>query len=214
MSRAAKKTAPKSATWTAGDRIGRLSEPLLREHRVQALVNEKIDVDLFIRVLDTLEECMVAARESEEVSSEIVAEELPDAIRRIEEKRIEAVEDQNEKVKEIEGKYDDLEAQGNTERAEHAAEIVEHCKIIDELRKRAEIAEHLVSISPEELTRTTAQLAEVTRNANERLKAAEERAADWFQQLTARDAEVAQLKRAVEVLRADKPVKRTRKAKA
>lgn len=208
MSRAAKRThAPKSATWSAGDRIGRLSEPLLREHRVQALVNEKIDVDLFIRVLDTLEECMVAARESEEVESEIVAEELPDAIRRIEEKRIEAIEDQNEKVKEIEGKYDDLEAQGNTEREEHAAELADHCKIIDELRKRAELAEHLVSVSPEELTRTTTQLTE-------RLKAAEERAAEWFQQLTARDAEVAQLKRAVEVLRADKPVTRTRKAKS
>jgi hypothetical protein len=211
MRRATKKPrtieAPKSGTWTAGDRIGRLSEPLLREHRVQALVCEKIDVDLFIRVLDTLEESMVAARESEFVSDELVAEELPDAIRRVEEARKEAAEDQDEKVKAAEQNNDDLIAADAATREEHLKEIAELSRTIDELRKRALAAEHLVSISPEELTRTTAQLTEITRSANE--------AAERYKlERDAALAEVATLKRAVEVFRAEKPVKRVRKARA
>jgi hypothetical protein len=208
-----KATTPAGHPWSAGDRAAGLSAVRLRQHRLNAFAYEKVDVDTFVQVVEILEEVIEATSEAESSEDFLVAEELPTAIREIEKARKSAEEDQNGRVKEIEEKYDDLEAQGNTERVEHAAEVRDHCKTIDELRKRAELAEHLLSIAPEELTRTTAAAVDGQLRANERA----ERCAEASRKMQAERDEFRtkneQLERMLAAMRETKPL-RARKVRA
>lgn len=126
--------------WTAGDRIGKISLPVLRDLRMRALGGE-MNVDRYIEVVELLEDVLEIARD-EESDSMVVAEELGDFVRKIIAARDKADEEKGDAEREHEKAIETL-------KEEHAIEVKEHedrtrdiAEACDELRRRAELAEH------------------------------------------------------------------------
>lgn len=120
--------------WSAGERAAGLSLARLRDHRLNAVIRGTVDPELFVTVLEILEETITATSESEPCDDFLVAEEIPQCIRSIEEARRVAREDIDERVTEVEEKYAVLEERHKGAHRDHSEEM-------DELRKRLDLAE-------------------------------------------------------------------------
>ncbi len=211
--RARRAAATKYERWTSGDRVGKLSAPLLREHRVRSLIGGTVDVDLFIEVVEALEGILDATdelpRDTRSGEGATVVEEVPDLIREIQAARVSAVEDQEGRVKEIETKYDDLETSHAAIEKEHAAEVAEHCAIIDNLRRNVDILEHaLTEHGNAEAIASKERALEGIRERDATIAQLKGRAELAEFQRENLDNHVAELTRMINLMRAEKPLKK------
>lgn len=150
MSRARKKKPLTSAP----DYTGRaswecvLTAPVLRELRVSTLVGAPVDPDKFIHVIETLEEILDGAQEAQIsprhglVNANLAAEEVPGVIIELRSASTDAADEVEKAEKQFDDRYDDAQKEAANAAAEHATIVADHCKEIDELRKRVELAEH------------------------------------------------------------------------
>lgn len=129
---APKKKAPED--WSAGDRIGKLSLPALRDLRMRALTAGAVDVDRFVEIVELLESVLDVARE-EQADSMVCAEELEDFARRLAAERDTAQQEQGNTERACDEQIEDLK-QGHTQALADLAETA------DEYKRRAERAEH------------------------------------------------------------------------
>lgn len=128
--------------WGAGDRIGKMSISTLRDIRLRvemrgSMVLGTVDT---IRIIELLESIVEAVHETEDDTT-IVVEEIPDAIRRMEEQRLAAVEEKDELKAEHAQEIGDLEQSKKDAAHDHELDIAAMGGSLEEMRRRVELAE-------------------------------------------------------------------------
>jgi hypothetical protein len=129
--------------WSAGDRIGKTYPTHLREMLVRANIGLPIDRDAYTHAIEICLQVFDAIHEADALDEvDIPIEEVPDAIAQLNTFVTEAREEAATKETEHEQRVTDLTNEHESADKDRADDIAEHCAIIDELRKRAELAEH------------------------------------------------------------------------
>lgn len=129
--------------WSAGDRIGKTYPTHLSEHLVRVGIGRPIDPEVYTLALESCLNVIAAIHEADALDEvDIPIEEVPDAIKQLNAIITREREEATEKETTADQRYDDLVSEQAGTDKDHAEDIKEHCAIIDELRKRAELAEH------------------------------------------------------------------------
>lgn len=131
----------KAEDWSSSDRSSKRGAAHLHDLRIRAEIGIELDRVAFVSIVTTLEDVLDVAQDVTQDFG-IVAEELPDVLRKMDEKRANA----EDELSEAERKHEEeiaavKEAQTNALK-DHEIDMAEMGKTVDELRKRAELAEH------------------------------------------------------------------------
>ena len=130
--------------WSAGDRSGKMSRATLRELRMRALVSNETDADVYMEVLELLEN-LIDVVVDVTGESHLVIDELPDQIRGIDEGAKSEVESKDEELLDAKKEADEQRERVVEMEKEHDDELRHRAEVSDEWKRRAEQAEHDLS---------------------------------------------------------------------
>lgn len=203
--------------WTAGDRIGKITMPVIREMHLRVAVYGAPQDDEWERLGDVLElaEDILVATVEASGEHELTLNECPDQIRSLAERRTEVEDGLDEEKQDLEKQVTELKERIVDLEKDHDIDMHETHKLLDEMKRRAALTEHELSEAKRATNGSDIDARDALEKAldEQRSRAVSlEKDVDIWVEQNRRDREtIAALEKALAIARANM---RTRKSKA